>query len=110
MRRRDAALLMALGAPLAACVRTMPTRYYTLETELPSPARRRPLSLALAEVGLPDYLDRPEIVTRPGTMQMQLAEFDRWSGSLKLMLQRVLGEALESGQRRAGDDPPAAVP
>ena len=107
MRRRDAALLVALGAPLAACTRTMPTRYYTLETELPPPPRRRPLSLALAEVGLPDYLDRPEIVTRPGAMQMQIAEFDRWSGSLKLMVQRVLGEALS---RASGADEMILLP
>ena len=94
MRRRDAATLIALGAPLAACATTMPTRYYTLATLLPPPARRRHLALALAEVDLPDYLDRSEIVTRAGAMQVQLAEFDRWSESLKPMLQRVLGEAL----------------
>jgi hypothetical protein len=41
---------------------------------------------------LPDYLDRPQIVTRSGRNEVHLAEFDRWAGSLDEDVTMVLVE------------------
>ncbi len=45
---------------------------------------------------IPDYLERPSIVTRDGENGMVLAEHDRWAGSLKQDISRVLMEELSA--------------
>jgi uncharacterized lipoprotein YmbA len=45
-------------------------------------------------VEIPDYLDRPQIVTRDGQNALYLAEFDRWGGSLSDNIAAVLAENL----------------
>ena len=76
----------ALFLALAGCLGTSrPARFYTLE---PLQARSVPGStaadaaLAVGPVELPDYVDRPQIVTRAGANELLIAEFDRWGGSL----------------------------
>ena len=62
-----------------------PARFYTLE-----PLQIRDgagststgVTLAVGPVELPDYVDRPQIVTRTGANELVIAEFDRWGGSL----------------------------
>jgi len=62
-----------------------PARFYTLE---PLQLRDGPgstatsVTLAVGPVELPDYVDRPQIVTRTGANELVIAEFDRWGGSL----------------------------
>jgi uncharacterized lipoprotein YmbA len=43
---------------------------------------------------LPDYLDRPQIVTRQSAYELELAANDRWAAPLYDMLPRVLVEDL----------------
>jgi len=50
--------------------------------------------VTVAPVEIPDYLDRPQIVTRDGRNELQLAEFDRWAGSLRENITTVLAENL----------------
>jgi len=71
---------------LAGCLgSSRPARFYTLE---PLHVRDGPSStgtdatLTVAPVELPDYVDRPQIVTRTGANELVIAEFDRWGGSL----------------------------
>ena len=82
--------------PLLACVMSLaltgcfgtsrPPRFYTLE---PLQVRDGPgataadVTLAVGPVELPDYVDRPQIVTRSGNNQLVIAEFERWGGSLE---------------------------
>ena len=42
----------------------------------------------------PDYIDRPNIVTRPAGNRIDIAEFQRWAGSLSSEFHRVLGANL----------------
>jgi uncharacterized lipoprotein YmbA len=44
----------------------------------------------------PEYLDRPQIVTRPAPNRLEVDEFHRWGGSLQEEFLRVLGENLGS--------------
>jgi uncharacterized protein len=80
----------------SACAETQPTRFYTLsalqpqagETAADGPA------IGLEPVILPDYLDRPQIVTRAGPNRMMLADFDVWVEPLSGMFTRVLAQNL----------------
>jgi uncharacterized protein len=77
----------AMTVALAGCLgSSRPARFYTLE---PLQVRDGPgssaadLTLAVGPVELPDYVDRPQIVTRTGANELVIAEFDRWGGALE---------------------------
>lgn len=96
------ALLYALG--LAGCATTgQPERYFTLEPVVDT----KPLApisavVALGPVDVPDYLNRPQIVTRRGGNELIFDEFNRWGGPLEdevsRLLVRQLGQALGRSQ------------
>jgi len=77
-----------------------PARFYVLtplaEADRSDPAAKVTTSLAVGVrlVALPDYLDRPEIVTRIGPSQLALAEFDRWASPLVDAFPRILRDNL----------------
>jgi hypothetical protein len=91
-----AAIVLFIGS---GCLRPRDTRFYVLT---PLPATERPTEassgrgpvVGLRPVGLPDQLDRPQIVTRVGGNMLQLAEFDYWAASLRDNFSRVLAEDL----------------
>jgi uncharacterized lipoprotein YmbA len=53
-------------------------------------------AIGIGAIDLPDYLDRPQIVTRTAPNRMQIAEYHRWAGQLKDEISRVLLENLMS--------------
>ncbi len=57
-------------------------------------AKDSDLSIGIGLVVLPDYLDRPQLVTRKGPNQVSIDEFNRWAGPLKSEIERVLTEDL----------------
>ena len=99
--------------PLLACVMSLaltgcfgtsrPSRFYTLE---PLQVREGPgstaaeVTLAVGPVELPDYVDRPQIVTRSGNNELVISEFERWGGSLEKQISgslvATLGDRLAS--------------
>jgi uncharacterized lipoprotein YmbA len=85
-------------AALAACAPTRPTSFYTLSTVAePGAAASRSgkgLVVGLGPVTLPQYLDRPDIVTREGENQMRLADFHQWAQPLDSLLARIMAEDL----------------
>ena len=98
-RRVWAVLWVIIIAGASGCARPPDTRFYVL-TPLPAterardvPAGRPPL-VGLHPVTLPEQLDRPQIVTRVGANQLQLAEFDQWAAPLRDSFTRVLAENL----------------
>lgn len=84
---------------LAGCASSPPARFYTL-SPLGSPAAKppssaaKPVSISITPVEIPDYLNRPQIVTRSGRNELILAEFDRWAGSLPDYIAAVMAENL----------------
>jgi uncharacterized protein len=90
--------LAALVVPLAGCASSPPVRFYTLtpvgyqEGATSSPGAASPVTVGIAAVEIPDYLDRPQIVTREGRNELKLAEFDRWAGSLSDNVTAVLAD------------------
>ncbi|MDP9143957.1 MAG: PqiC family protein, partial [Actinomycetota bacterium] len=83
---------------LEACT-SMPSRFYILnslsasETTTAMAAEQGPV-IGVGPITIPKYLDRPQIVTRAGSNQLALAEFDRWAEPLQDNLARVLAENL----------------
>ncbi|MGE5892749.1 MAG: membrane integrity-associated transporter subunit PqiC [bacterium] len=88
-------LLMVI---LVGCASSPSSKFYQLTPLQDSASITRDASLeqnliiAIGPVHLPDYLDRPQIVTRAGKNELKLSEFDRWAGSLESDVTRVLVE------------------
>lgn len=79
------------------CATAPQSRFYALSAAVPQTTADSELSLALGPVDLPEYLDRPQIVTRAGDNRLRVDEFNRWGGSLEEEISRVL--ALYLGRR-----------
>ena len=92
--RRPVGLLLALF--VAGCAGSPPTNLYTLSAVgAPAADTRSPQSpavVALGPVTLPDYIDRPQIVTRKSAYELELAAYDQWAAPLYDMLPRALVE------------------
>jgi uncharacterized lipoprotein YmbA len=93
-------ITVAVAASLAGCSSSPASRFYTLtplvlhETKPSPPVASGEVSVSIAPVEIPDYLDRPQMVTRDGQNELRLAEFDRWGGSLGENVSSVLAENL----------------
>ena len=91
-------LLVALIGLLAlsACGASKPSQFYVLNALSPSELSRETISvgsglaIGLAPVNMPEYLDRPEIISRGGGNQLELGQFDRWAEPLNRNIERVV--------------------
>jgi uncharacterized protein len=85
---------------LGGCGSTQPSRFYTLDSignhgvGTQSTLADYNISVSIGPVDIPVYLDRPQIVSRTSQNELTLSEFDRWGGSLKDDIVRVLSENL----------------
>lgn len=107
-RRLGATLLLAAAALLllGACARTTPIVYYQLTALAGGRTPATVLQPAAAVIGigpiqLPEYLNRPQIVTRQGANRLHLADSRRWAEPLADNIARVLRENLA---RALGDE------
>lgn len=80
---------------LGACVgTTKPSRFYafkSLTSGEAAPVSMRKLSIGVADVTVPSYLDRPQIITSSDDeVEYQASEFNRWSEPLSGLLQRTI--------------------
>lgn len=98
---RSASLALSiLVLTQAGCARSKPARYYMLTARTVSSGSTaqstggRQLAVGVGPIEFPDYLKRPQIVTRTGPHGVKLAEFDRWAEPLKQTFSRVLAENL----------------
>ena len=93
-------LLIASSLLLAGCgSSSAPTRYYVLTplASAPAPAQAtasRDVSVLVTGVRLPQYLDRPQIITRGGDNRLQVSDHDQWGGNLRQDMTRVLAQNL----------------
>ena len=90
--------LYALLLAAAGCANTPPSQFYMLEpisqAYEPPPADAARLSIGVGPAQIPEYLDRPQLVTRSATNTLELDEFHRWGGSLSSDLLRVVAQNL----------------
>jgi uncharacterized lipoprotein YmbA len=84
---------------IAGCAGTPPSSFYIL-TPLAEAERRQAalpgtgFTVGIGPVVFPDFLDRPQIVSRAGSNRLALDELHRWGGSLQDGFLRVFGENL----------------
>ena len=100
MNVRTFALALPLLALAAGCLGgpTPEPQYYTLSPATganSTPLAARPeLGLVLGQVDIPRYLDRSELVTRSGAHGLRVWNLQRWGGSLRTDVQRVVADDL----------------
>ncbi len=90
--------LLALSCILAACAESQPSRFYMLSSLPPAEASGsgKPLSVGVGPISMPEYLNRPQIVTRESETKLALAEFDRWGEPLGDLFSQVVAANLSS--------------
>jgi uncharacterized protein len=93
MRRH---LAVAVLLVVVGCGQSPPTEFYTLSgMQLPPGGLSTPRTVVgVGPVILPDYLDRPQIVTRASGTRVMLADFDSWVEPIDGMFTRVLAQNL----------------
>lgn len=98
-------LLLALGVMalyLDGCASSAPSRFYSLSPVKDMSSEKHTTSagggavVAVGPLTIPDYLDRPQIVTRSSRNELDVDEFHRWAGSLENDITRVLIEDLSA--------------
>lgn len=99
-KRMAASLLVFLVcALLSGCAPIVPVNYYQLSAlEMARIAPVTPeagkMVIGIGPVRLPEYLERPKIVTRVTPNRLQLADSHRWAEPLSENIPRVMGENL----------------
>lgn len=95
-------ILTSLVLVTAGCGGTQPSRFYSLASMAAADmAERKQIGagavvVAVGPVNIPDYLDRPQIVTRTGNSELRVEEFERWAGSLKDSIPRIVARNLSA--------------
>ena len=95
------ALLACIAFAVSGCGTSPPVRYFTLASE-PSQAARKadatanPYAIAVGPVTVPELVDRPHLVLRTSSTQVQVAEQARWAAPLKSEIPRVVADQLAS--------------
>lgn len=97
---RRLGLCAAAGLAMAAsgCATSPTPRFYSLSSikgpSSTAPATQPAAVVAVGPVTIPDYADRPEIVTTVGPNELSVHDFDRWGGDLGKGLARAIIEDL----------------
>ncbi len=88
----------ALLLTLIACAKSPQARFYMLSNpdseppEVTASPGNRCLCVGIGPISIAPYIDRPQIATRSSANQITLAEFDRWSETLKDSVTRMLAQ------------------
>ena len=89
--------VMLVWAALAAsgCATTEPSSFYTLSSlrDTAGAAESGP-AIGVGPITLPQYVDRPQIVTRSSPNRLELAEFHKWAEPLQDIVSRVVADNL----------------
>lgn len=93
------ALLLTGPALMAGCASSPTSSFYILSPLPEAKARQGTLvegkiSLGIGPITLPDYMDRPQMVSGVGAQRIEVDEFQRWGGSLRDDIANTLGENL----------------
>ncbi|GAI83624.1 unnamed protein product [marine sediment metagenome] len=85
---------------LGGCTSTKPSRFYVLSSlsssgiEEQAEAEGLDIAIGIGPVKLPEYLDRPQIVTQSSSNELHIGDYDRWAENLQENFSRVLSENL----------------
>jgi uncharacterized lipoprotein YmbA len=91
-------LLLVFALCLSGCAgKSASSKFYVLSS-LPQSAlsATEGTTIGVLPVAMPDYLDRPQIVTRASENEIKIDEFSRWAEPLKESFTRALVQNLSS--------------
>jgi uncharacterized protein len=93
---RVSVVLVAFAVGFSACAGKTATSTFYVLSPLPHSELSGPQGtmIGVFPVAMPDYLDRPQIVTRVSENEIKFDEFNRWAGPLKENFYTVLVENL----------------
>lgn len=91
MMRPSLLPVLLLAAIFAGCA-SRTADFYTLSVEAPADSGRpaATFSVVVGATTVPELIDRPQIVVRGGTNQVDIDEFARWAEPLKNQIPRVI--------------------
>jgi uncharacterized lipoprotein YmbA len=91
--------LCLCGAALTGCSRSPRVSFYTLgdvaRTTAVSPSKNPP-SVSVADITVPDMVNRPQLVERVDGNRVEILETHRWAEPLKNGISRILADSLAS--------------
>ncbi len=104
MARTISRLAIVLGALagllLGACAKTEPSRFYTLSSlgdmktgDSPAAGTSK-LAIGIGPITVAEYLNRPEVVVRLASNEVDVLEFDKWTGDINNRMTLILAENL----------------
>lgn len=96
-RRLIGAVLILSACMLTGCGASQNAKFYALSSLATQETSgiieaKDAVIIAVGPIRIPEYLDRPQIVTRSGQNELLLSEYQRWGGSLEDELKRVMSE------------------
>lgn len=98
MKKLYSLFLLALVSACMSFGSTPPSRFFSLQTITESQAvSKSRISIGIEEVNIPEYLDKPQIVTVGDNMvELKISEQNRWSEPLSTMMQRTIANDMAS--------------
>ncbi len=91
-------LLMFLTSACSIGGKSTPSPFYVLDSQIEpiSDQKLTELRMGVGPITIPGYIDRPQIVTKTESAELQLAEFERWAEPMGEMFTRTLTENIKS--------------
>ncbi len=93
-----AILLMLFASACSIGGKSNPSHFYVLDSQIENIATKKlsNLRMGVGPITIPGYIDRPQIVTKTESAELQLAEFDRWAEPMEGMFTRTLAENIKA--------------
>lgn len=94
-------ILVLLIQFVSACSiggKSNPSHFYVLDPKIESVDKENlnDLRMGIGPILIPGYIDRPQIVTKTESAELQLAEFERWAEPMGAMFTRTLTENINA--------------
>jgi uncharacterized lipoprotein YmbA len=94
MDPRRSVLAVALCFALSACGSSPTERFFTLASPTVPLPQAADFLVVVGPITIPEIVDRPQIVVRTGSEQVEIAEQARWAAPLKSQIPRVVADEL----------------
>ncbi len=93
-----AILLMLFASACSIGGKSKPSHFYMLDSHVENMGTKKlsDLRMGVGPITIPGYIDRPQIVTKTESAELQLAEFDRWAEPMEGMFTRTLAANIRS--------------
>ena len=93
-----AILLMLFASACSIGGKSNPSHFYVLDSQIENINNKKlsDLRMGVGPITIPGYIDRPQIVTKTESAELQLAEFDRWAEPMEEMFTRTLAQNINA--------------